>query len=318
MQRWKYINTFFITLFHIISVYALFEVLFTSTHFIRTALFILFVGDLGGFGVTAGVHRLWCHRAYKAHYLFRTFLALCFSIAGQNTIYEWVRDHRVHHKFSDTDADPHNAKRGFWFSHVGWLMMTKHEEVIKNGKVIDMSDVVNDPVVIWHNRLFIPLKIIFCFILPVWAHMIVCNENLRLAIMAQVFLRYAISLNFTWLVNSAAHLYGDKPFDKDIYPSENKWVSMCAIGEGWHNYHHVFPYDYKAAELGNYSLNLTTMVLDFAAYMGWIYNLKEPSKEAIIKVANNKGNGNYSLTLEELKKYKLIESPDGNLEGYGY
>lgn len=308
MQAWKYLNTISITLFHIMSIYALLEVLFYSDHLIKTTLMILFIGDLSGFGVTAGVHRLWCHRSYKAKPWFRVFLSLCFSIAGQNTIFDWVRDHRVHHKFSDTDADPHNAKRGFWFSHVGWLMMTKHEDVITKGKVIDMTDVVSDPVVQWHNKYFIPLKVMLCFVLPTWLHMAVCGETLRIAIMAQVFVRYALSLNFTWLVNSAAHLYGDKPFDKNIYPSENKFVSLVAIGEGWHNYHHVFPYDYKAAELGSYGLNLTTMMLDFAHYMGWIYNLKEPSKEAVLKAAKEKGDHSHN----QLAKSEMVE------RDYGY
>lgn len=84
-------------------------------------LFIGFLmGGLGGFGVTGGVHRLWSHRAYKAKTPLRIILMLCFSLAGQNPIYDWVRDHRVHHKFSETKADPHDSNRGFFFAHVGW------------------------------------------------------------------------------------------------------------------------------------------------------------------------------------------------------
>ena len=70
----------------------------------------------------------------------------------QNSIYEWVRDHRVHHKFSETDADPHNSNRGFFFSHVGWLMTKKHPDVINKGKQIDMSDITSDPVVQFCER----------------------------------------------------------------------------------------------------------------------------------------------------------------------
>lgn len=66
---------------------------------------------------------------------------------------EWVRDHRVHHKFSETDADPHNAKRGFFFAHVGWLMMKRHPEVIRKGKTVDISDLFEDPIVAFHERL---------------------------------------------------------------------------------------------------------------------------------------------------------------------
>jgi Fatty-acid desaturase len=63
-----------------------------------------------------------------------------------------VRDHRVHHKFSETDADPHNSHRGFFFAHVGWLMQTKHPEVLRNGKMIDMTDILEDPVVAFHQK----------------------------------------------------------------------------------------------------------------------------------------------------------------------
>lgn len=56
-----------------------------------------------------------------------------------------MRDHRTHHNGSDTMADPHNAKRGFFFSHVGWLMIKKHPETVKRQRQIDMSDIINDP-----------------------------------------------------------------------------------------------------------------------------------------------------------------------------
>lgn len=71
----------------------------------------VFVGLVGGFGVTGGAHRLWSHKAYKAKTPLRIILMLSYCVAGQNTLYEWVRDHRIHHKYSETDADPHNSNR---------------------------------------------------------------------------------------------------------------------------------------------------------------------------------------------------------------
>lgn len=70
----------------------------------------------------------------------------------QNDIYEWVRDHRVHHKFSETDADPHNAMRGFFFSHIGWLLVRKHPDVIEKGQKLDLSDIKADKVVMFQRR----------------------------------------------------------------------------------------------------------------------------------------------------------------------
>lgn len=99
-----------------------------------------------GLGITAGAHRLWAHRSYKATFALKVLLTTFNTIAFQDCAIHWARDHRVHHKYSETDADPHNATRGFFFSHVGWLLCKKHPEVISKGKGIDLSDLENDPV----------------------------------------------------------------------------------------------------------------------------------------------------------------------------
>jgi stearoyl-CoA desaturase (delta-9 desaturase) len=102
--------------------------------------------------VTAGAHRLWAHKSYKAKLPLRILLMLCQTFAFQNHIYEWSRDHRVHHKFTDTNADPHNIKRGFFFAHMGWLMCKKHPDVREKGKTIDMSDLEEDAVVMFQKK----------------------------------------------------------------------------------------------------------------------------------------------------------------------
>ena len=73
-------------------------------------------GYIAGLGVTAGAHRLWSHRSYKAKLPLRIFLMIAQTMAGQNCLYVWCREHRVHHKFAETDADPHSTKRGFFFA----------------------------------------------------------------------------------------------------------------------------------------------------------------------------------------------------------
>ncbi|GLH16446.1 Acyl-CoA Delta(11) desaturase [Gryllus bimaculatus] len=94
------------------------------------ALYAILLYQLSAVAITAGAHRLWCHRSYKAKWPLRLFLMVIDTLAFQNHIYEWVRDHRVHHKYSETDADPHNASRGFFFSHVGWLLVRKHPDIL--------------------------------------------------------------------------------------------------------------------------------------------------------------------------------------------
>ena len=88
-------------------------------------------------------------------------------------------------------------------------------------------------------------------------------------------LRYAVVLHFTWCVNSAAHLYGDHPYDVLSYPAENPFVSWCAVGEGWHNWHHKYPFDYAASEFGISSqFNPSKLVIDFMAKVGLVWGRK--------------------------------------------
>ena len=113
---------------------------------------VLFLGACSALGITVGTHRLWAHRCYNARLPMRVLLAVFQTLAFQNHIYEWVRDHRVHHKFTDTDADPHNSSRGFFFSHMGWLMVRKHPDVSAKGCAVDMKDLEADPVVMWQKK----------------------------------------------------------------------------------------------------------------------------------------------------------------------
>lgn len=103
-------------------------------------------------GITAGAHRLWAHRSYKAKWPLRLMLMIFNTIAFQDAAYHWARDHRVHHKYSETDADPHNATRGFFFSHIGWLLCKKHPEVKVKGKGVDVSDLKSDHILMFQKK----------------------------------------------------------------------------------------------------------------------------------------------------------------------
>ncbi|XP_015839872.1 acyl-CoA Delta(11) desaturase isoform X1 [Tribolium castaneum] len=242
-------------------------------------------------GVTGGAHRLWAHRSYKAKLPLRIYLAFWQTVALQNHIYEWVRDHRVHHKFTDTDADPHNSNQGFFFSHMGWLMLKKHKDVFIKGKTIDLSDVAADPVVQFQKKYYLILAPILTFVFPAIVPWYFWNENPIVCYYSLAILRYILNLHGAWLVNSAAHIWGYKPFDKNINATDNISVAIIAFGEGWHNYHHVFPWDYKAAELGNYRMNFTTAFLDLMARIGQAYDLKTVSVEMINKRRKRTGDG---------------------------
>ncbi|KAF7282879.1 hypothetical protein GWI33_001857 [Rhynchophorus ferrugineus] len=90
-------------------------------------------------------------------------------------------------------------------------------------------------------------------------------------------------------------MWGKKPYDKSIFPAENKIISIITLGEGWHNYHHAFPWDYKTSELGKYSTNLSTLVIDAFAKIGWAYDLKTVSAEIVQKRVQKTGDGSHNV-----------------------
>ncbi|KAG5328646.1 ACO11 desaturase, partial [Acromyrmex charruanus] len=286
----KWFNIIIICFLHLGFAYACFTFNFFEN--LMTTAWLLGTSIVAGFGVTGGAHRLWTHRSYKAKWQLRTILATCYAAAGLNDIFEWVRDHRVHHKYTDTDADPHNSNRGFFFSHVGWLMMKKHPDVIRRGREVDMSDILADPIAVFTIKYFPILKFIFAFLLPVILPVYAWNETWSRALMSQIFIRYVLILNCIWSTNSVAHMWGSKPYDAHINPTESLFVNYVTIGEGSHNYHHVFPWDYKASEFFN---SITTNLIKFFARIGWAYDLKEPSEELIKAIVMKKGDGSHPL-----------------------
>ncbi|XP_062510141.1 acyl-CoA Delta12-desaturase-like [Corticium candelabrum] len=271
-------NVITVSLLHLAAFYG-FYLLLSGRIYFYTFLFFFPPYWLAGLGITAGVHRLWSHRSYSASFGLRLFLMICNCSAMQTHIYEWSRDHRTHHKFSDTNADPYNARRGFFFSHMGWVVCRKHPDVIKKGRTIDMSDLDADPVVVFQKKYYILLAPFFGIILPTFIPLL-WNEYFSHAFFITM-LRYVSSLHQTWLVNSAAHMYGNKPYDKNINPTENSLVSWLTIGEGFHNYHHCFPKDYRASEYGFTVLSFTTFFIDCCAWLGLASNCKPTPRDMI-------------------------------------
>ena len=131
----------YIGLIHVVATIGLLMVVTGQCHPL-TLLWAFVLWPVGALGITAGVHRLWAHKAYKAGFPLRILLMIFNSIANQGTIYHWARDHRVHHKCSETPADPHNALRGFFFAHMGWLLVDKDPRVKQFGDTINMDDLV--------------------------------------------------------------------------------------------------------------------------------------------------------------------------------
>jgi len=212
----------------------------------------------------------------------KIILVLMNCVSFQNDIIEWSRDHRCHHKWTDTDADPHNVNRGFFFSHMGWLLTKKHPKIKEMGAKLDMSDLTSDPVLAFQRKFYLPLVVFFCFLLPTAIPVYFWKEVPLVAFYTAALFRYAFTLHATWFINSAAHTFGYRPYDVSISPAESVWTTVTAFGEGGHNYHHTFPQDYRTSEMSA-AFNFTKLFIDFFAKIGWAYDLRVVDDQTIAR-----------------------------------
>lgn len=258
---------------HLLALYALYNL--PSVFSLRLVFEVLLATQLSGLlGITAGAHRLWSHRSFEAAFPVRLVFMCVNSAAHQGSIYHWTRDHRMHHRYTDSELDPHSIQYGFWYSHIGWLFFKKNQALRDAAKKVDMSDIEKDSIVMFQKRNYAVLSNLFCFVLPTVYGYSAWN-SWWIGYFYFGVLRWVLLLHATWCVNSVAHMWGTTSYNPRLSARQNTFTSVVAIGEGWHNYHHSYPYDYRASEFNWIKeWNPTTLVLDGLALLGLVWNRK--------------------------------------------
>ena len=266
-------NIAYLAVHHLLALYALYNL--PSVFSFRLVFEVLLAAQLSGMlGITAGAHRLWSHKSFEAAWPVRLLCMVVNSAAHQGSIYHWVRDHRMHHRYTDTELDPHSIQYGFWYSHIGWLFFKKNQALRDAAGKIDMSDIQQDSIVMFQKNNYTALSNLFCFILPTYYGYFAWN-SLWVGYFYFGILRWVLLLHATWCVNSVAHMWGTQPYSTRLSARQNTFTSVVAVGEGWHNYHHQHPYDYRASEFNWYSeWNPTTLFLDALGAVGLVWNRK--------------------------------------------
>lgn len=193
-----------------------------------------------GLGITVGYHRLIAHRSFACP----DWVKACFLIAGgwafQNSALQWASDHIRHHARCDEEQDPYNAQRGFWYSHCGWLFFHDPHADEKYA-----SRLRKDRMVVWQDRYYIPI-VLSGLALPFlvgllyngWIDGMGCFLLGGIGRMCAVF-------NSTFCINSICHLWGEQPHSSSDSSRDSWWISVLTFGEGYHNYHHAYPSDYR-------------------------------------------------------------------------
>lgn len=162
--------------------------------------------------------------------------------AVEGSIKWWSRGHRAHHRYTDTELDPYNAHRGFFWSHIGWMLVKPR---IKPG-VADVSDLSKSAVVRWQHRWYIPLILTMGFGVPTVVPGLLWGDFLGGFVFAGAA-RLTFVHHSTFCVNSLAHWLGEQPFDDKLTPRDHMITAFVTVGEGYHNFHHQFPMDYRNA-----------------------------------------------------------------------
>ena len=182
------------------------------------------------FGITAGFHRYFSHRAFKTSRFFQFMLACLAQSSAQRGVLWLAANHRHHHKYSDTGEDIHSpVTRSFWFSHMGWVFSQSAHDV----KEPLIRDFLKYPELRWLNRYYnVPAFFLALFTLILWG-----LPGLLMSFMMSTVLVW----HGTFTINSLSHVYGSRRYDTGDESRNNFWLALITLGEGWHNNHHALP-----------------------------------------------------------------------------
>lgn len=196
---------------------------------------------LTGLGITAGYHRLWSHKAYHAAWPVEFVLLAWGAAAFEGSARWWCRNHRAHHRYVDTEQDPYSVHKGFWYAHVGWMVLKQDSR--RSGRV-DISDLNAHKWIMFQHRNYLPIAMTFGFALPLAIATFGWGDPAGALVFA-CFGRMFFVHQATFFINSLAHTFGNQTYSKE-HTSYDSIVTAClTLGEGYHNYHHEFPHDYR-------------------------------------------------------------------------
>jgi fatty-acid desaturase len=224
----NWVTATFMALFHLGAIAALF---FFAWKALAVAAFLWLVS--GSWGIGMGYHRLLTHRGYKTPKWVEYFLTVCATLSLEGGPIFWVATHRIHHKFSDVEGDPHSPIDGKWWAHMGWILTGKsmHHDTTTLAKYV--PDLAKDKFHVWITKYhYVPIIVLGLALLAIGGLPF---------LMWGIFLRTVVGLHATWLVNSATHTWGSRRFVTRDLSTNNWWVAILTFGEGWHNNHHAHP-----------------------------------------------------------------------------
>jgi stearoyl-CoA desaturase (delta-9 desaturase) len=230
----NWVNVFFFGAIHLLALLAPWFFCWSA---LGVALFLHWL--LGSIGICLGYHRLLTHRSFQVSKPLEYVIATIGAMALQGGPIFWVSGHRQHHLYTeDENKDPYAASRGFWWSHMLWLLYPRAQFFKRETYQKYAPDLARDPYYRWLDRNFLLLQIplgLLLFVLGGWSFVIYGS-----------ILRAVLLWHSTWLINSATHMTGYRSFEVEDGSRNLWWAALLTYGEGWHNNHHAHPNVAKA------------------------------------------------------------------------
>jgi stearoyl-CoA desaturase (delta-9 desaturase) len=249
----------FMTFIHVAAIFAFLPINFSWTA-VGLAIFLHWL--TGGIGITLGWHRLVSHRSFQTPKWLEYVLVFCGTLAMQGGPIWWVGLHRHHHLYSDQDVDHHDSCKGFWWSHIGWMMydVPAEQEIPRFTK-----DIADDPFYQFLDKYFFQIQVAFAVVLFLIG-------GLPFLFWGS-FVRLVLVYHTTWLVNSATHKFGYRTFESADRSTNCWWVALLAYGEGWHNNHHAHQYSARHG-MQWWEIDMTWMMIQLLQRLGLAQKVK--------------------------------------------
>jgi stearoyl-CoA desaturase (delta-9 desaturase) len=216
------------------------------------------------FGITAGYHRYFSHRAFRTSRGFQLVLAILGASAAQKGPLWWAAHHRDHHRWSDRPEDIHSPlRRGFWWSHVGWILSRRHDAT----KLSRVKDLARFPELRWLDRWHLAAP-------AALAAGLFLAGGLQ-ALLWGFFVSTTLLWHGTFVINSLAHVVGRRRYPTGDGSRNSLLLALVTFGEGWHNNHHFFP---GSARQGFFwwEIDVSYAALRALAALGVVRDLRPP------------------------------------------
>ena len=270
------VTTLFLTINPIVALAGTFYLAYNHLIAWPTVVLALIYAYAVGLGITCGYHRLFSHQSYKAKLPVRVLLALFGSAAFEGSVVDWSTDHRDHHRYTDTDLDPYSAKRGFWFSHIGWLFTLDSKKRNYN----NVKDLFRSPFLVFQHRYYVAIAIVMGYVIP----MLIAASwgDLLGGLFIAGGLRIAINQHLTFCINSICHIFGKQTYSDHVSAVDNWFTALLTHGEGYHNFHHKFPLDYRNG-IRYYHFDPSKWLIRFLSFFGLTSDLKTVSTKRIVQ-----------------------------------